>query len=352
MTQKSLRELRRGETVNGVFLVETANFKQARNGKPFIQMALRDSSASVKALRWEANREEFREVERHPFLMVNGRAEEFHGNLQIIIDEMSSLSADDANVNPAEFLPRTPHNIDAMRDELQEIIAGIPDAAVRKLVETVLERPGVAEGLCSAPAGKVMHHAYIGGLLEHVLSLARLSLKVLEHYPWLDRSTLLAGVVLHDLGKIEELSFKTGFGYTDEGQLLGHIVLILSWIDEAALSVPGLDPEVLLHLKHVVASHHGKLEFGSPKIPMTSEAITLNYLDNLDAKLAGFRQAFQDAQLEPDGERWGDYNPMMGSRLYFPRHLDRLPRPRPKGPKSKPRSPDDSPQGQLPFAKS
>ena len=225
----------------------------------------------------------------------------------------------------ADFLPHSRHSIDDMMEELERHVAGISDSQIRRLVEEVLARPGVREGIRQAPAGKVMHHAYIGGLLEHIVSLARLADQVAEHYTWLDRSILMAGVLLHDIGKIAELSYRTGFGYTDEGQLVGHIVMGVTWIDEAARKLGDIDPDKVLEVKHLVASHHGKLEFGSPKTPMTAEAFTLHFLDNLDAKLAAFRQCYEDADMSPASvERWGDFNPMLGTRLYYPRRSEIL----------------------------
>lgn len=322
-SSKKLGELRRGDAVDGIYLVETANFKQARNGKPFLQLVLRDATAAVKAVRWETSREEFRALERCAFLAAKGRAEEFQGNLQIVVDGFEPISEEDARIDPQDFLPRSRHDIAGMARALDQIILSISNPAIRSLVQKVLERPEVAEGLRLAPAGKSMHHAYVGGLLEHVLSLARLAIRVVEHYPWLDRSLLLAGVVLHDIGKVRELSYKTGFGYTDEGQLLGHIVIALGWIDESAKAVPDLPEGTLLEIKHLVTSHHGQLEYGSPRVPMTGEAVALHFIDNLDAKLAGLQQTFQDLPAERR-ERWSDYSHLLGTRLYFPPRMDQL----------------------------
>jgi len=324
MQAQLLKNAKRGERLEGVFLVESANFKQSKNGKNFIQLTLRDHSAAVKALRWEANREEFRGIERNPFLRVNGRVEEYQGNIQVIIDELEPVGADDARVDPADFLPRSRFDIDAMQKELEGIVASIPDEGLRRIVLRVLDRPGLRAAFRNAPAGKTMHHAYIGGLLEHVLSLAQLVERVCDHYRWLDRGMLLAGVVLHDVAKTAELSFETGFGYTDEGQLLGHIVLVSGWIREAARELGDVDPETVLQLEHLVISHHGKLEFGSPKKPMTAEALAFHFIDNLDAKLAGFWQAYRESNPAPGDARWGDTNFMLEVRPYFPRRLDGL----------------------------
>ncbi len=318
MGRQMLKELRRGDAVNEIYLVESANYKQARNGKPFIQMVLRDASAAVKALRWEANRDEYRQLERHPFVQVHGRVEEYQGALQIVVDEMDSLSEQDARVNTSDFLPRTRFAIDDLERRFFAVARAIEDPCLREIVDNVLARPGVRQGLLAAPAGKVLHHAWIGGLLEHIVSLAELSRRVLEQYPWLDRDMLLAGVLLHDIGKVEELTYQKGFGYSDDGQLVGHIAMALSWIDEAAKGKNGADAARVRELKHLVASHHGKLEFGSPKPPMTAEALALHFLDNLDAKLISVLDGFDAAEAQLADDRWGDFNAMLGARVYFP----------------------------------
>lgn len=322
MEQPLLKDISRGDRMGGIYLVDVANLKTARNGKHFIQLTLRDHTSSVKAMRWETTREEFREVESKPFLRIEGRVEEYQGNPQVIVDKLEALSAKDANIEASDFLPRTKMDIDQMQKDLEEMIAGISDEGVRNLVLRVLERPGLREKFRAAPAGKFMHHAYIGGLLEHVLSLARLAEKVCDHYPMLDRDMLLAGVVLHDIGKTEELSFEDGFAYTDEGQMIGHIVMVVGWIDEAARDLEDLDPEIVLQLKHLVVSHHGKLEFGSPKKPMTAEALAMHFLDNLDAKLTGFFEAYEKLAPVQDSSRWGEMSFLLDVRPYFPRGLD------------------------------
>ncbi len=323
MQGQLLKNLKRGVRLEGVFLVEIANFKQTRNGKHFIQLVLRDHSAAVKALRWDSTREEFRGVEQNPFLRVSGRVEEYQGNLQVVVDELEPVNSDDARVDPSEFLPRSRFDLDQMQKELESRIISIRPDELRKLVLEVLDRPGLRQSFRNTPAGKSMHHAYVGGLLEHVLSLAQLAEKVCDHYRWLDRGMLLAGVILHDIGKTAELNCETGFGYTDEGQLIGHIVIVAGWIREAAQKLE-IDPEIALQLEHLVVSHHGRLEFGSPKRPMTAEALALHFIDNLDAKLAGFWQAYRESNPGPSDTRWGDQNFMLETRPYFPRRLDVL----------------------------
>jgi len=322
LSQRTLESLNRGDRIEGVYLVEDASLKTARNGKFFIPMTLRDRTAGVKAMRWESSQEEFRDIQRKPFLRLEGRVEEYQGSPQVIIDSLEALSADEAGLEATEFLPRTQQDIPTLERELEERVASLRNDDVRQLVVTILARPGLRDRLRLSPAGKAMHHAYIGGLLEHVISLVNLADKVCDHYPWLDRDVLIAGVLLHDIAKTEELGIENGFSYTAEGQLLGHIVMCCNWIHEASSQIEDIDPEIVLQIQHLVASHHGKLEFGSPKKPSTPEALAMHFIDNLDAKLTGFLELFKKAAPGPGDPRFGDYSMLLDTRPYFSNSLD------------------------------
>ncbi|MGE4619174.1 MAG: HD domain-containing protein [Planctomycetota bacterium] len=354
MNQQTLDSKQSGDRLEGVFLVENASLKTARNGKLFITMTLRDHTVGLKAVRWESSQEEFRELSKNPFLRVQARVEEYQGNLQLILDQLSPLSASEVGLQAAEFLPRTTCDIEALERELEERVASIKNSDVRQIVVKILERPGLRDQLRISPAGKSMHHAYIGGLLEHVMSLVNLADKVCDHYKWLDRDILIAGVLLHDIAKTSELGIENGISYTDEGQLLGHIVMCCNWIHEAALELDDVDRETTLQIQHIVASHHGLLEFGSPKKPATAEALAMHYIDNLDAKLMAFLGLFEKANPGPEDSRFGDHAYILDVRPYFPHHLDfrgptALERPTPaKNGPSKP-SGSDKDTGDLPF---
>ncbi len=323
MSRTLLKDLKRGMQIHEILLVDTVNFKQARNGTHFLQLVLRDRSGSIKALKWESSTEEYRLIGQNPFALTTGRIEEYQGSLQVVVDDLVALSPEEANVKPEEFLPQSPFSIDRMMAELRRIIEGIPRPEVRKLTLEVLAREDLDTGLRHAPAGKTMHHAYVGGLLEHVLSLLRLGEMLSHHYPVLDKSLLLSGIFLHDLAKTDELTYVTGFGYSAEGQLVGHIAMVASWIDEAASRVE-IDSEIVTELKHIVLSHHGRLEFGSPKLPATAEAIAIHYLDNIDAKLSAYLANFEECRSGLGEDRFGEFSPMFGTRLYFPQRLDSL----------------------------
>jgi 3'-5' exoribonuclease len=339
-------DLERGQQVDRVFLVENSNFKQTRNNKFFIQADIRDRSGSIKAIRWEATRDLFLSFGSSDFVHVIGRVEEFQQHLQIIIDEIWKVAEDEIDIDL--FLPTTEYDIGAMERELEARVDAIADADLKRLLKAFLAQDEVRAGLKRCPAGKTLHHAWVGGLLEHIVSLCRGVDLICKNYPRLDRDLLMAGAILHDIGKLRELRFDRIFRYTDVGQLVGHIAIGISWCAEVAARLAGFPQNRLVELQHLIASHHGEPEFGAVKAPMTQEAIALHYLDNLDAKLAIFAVVQKEQKLGSNGaaikadgapddpkggprtegraegrgdgrvENWSDFHPAMGRRLYFP----------------------------------
>ena len=322
LNQQTLDQNQSGDRVEGVYLVDNASLKTARNGKLFITMTLRDHTAGLKAVRWESNQDEYRQLDRNPFLRIQARVEEYQGKLQLVLDSLVPLSAAEVGLQATEFLPRTSCDIEVLERELEERVTSIKNDGVREIVVKILARPGLREKLKISPAGKALHHAYIGGLLEHMISLVKLADQVCDHYSWLDRDILIGGVILHDIAKTAELDVENGIRYTEEGQLLGHIVLCCNWIHEAAIQLEDIDPETTMQLQHIVASHHGMLEFGSPKKPMTAEALAIHFIDNLDAKLMAFLELFENANLGPGDSRLGEHSYILDVRPYFPQQLN------------------------------
>jgi 3'-5' exoribonuclease len=310
-------DLQKGSRVDQVFLVESSNFKQTRNGKFFIQLELRDRTSSIKAIRWEATSELYASFGVDDFVKVAGRVEEFQQHLQIIVDELSPVSPD--KVELADFLPQTSRDITAMMRELRTMVEEVKNPPLRQLLLDFLNDPEVQAGLPRCPAGKALHHAYIGGLLEHVLSLASAARRIAPNYPQLDCDLLVAGALLHDIGKLRELSFARSFRYTDVGQLVGHIAMGITWVEEKARRIDGFPLELLAHLQHIIGSHHGLPEHGAVKLPMTSEAIAFHHLDDLDAKLASLDTIRKEQRLGEEADsRWSMWNPALGRRIYFP----------------------------------
>ncbi len=314
--------LRKGDRLQGaVYLVEESNFKQTRNSKYFIQLALRDRTGSIRAVRWEATQNLYESFSAQDFLKISGRVEEFQQHLQVVIDSLERLPPE--NVQHEDFLPISPRPVEEMTRELEETVAALDDPHLRALLTTFLEDKKLRGAILRCPAGKVLHHAYIGGLLEHILSLATAGKLMARHYPRLNADLLVAAAFLHDIGKIREIAFSGAFSYTDEGQLVGHIGLGLLLLTEKANTVPGFPAELLLHLQHIIASHHGLPEHGAIKQPMTPEAIAFHYLDNLDAKISMLDVLEKELPLADvtSGEerRWTEFKPSLGRRIYFPR---------------------------------
>jgi 3'-5' exoribonuclease len=319
--QIPIAELRKGDRIEGsVLLVEMANFKQTRNNKNFIQLQLRDRTASVKAVRWEASHELFASFESEGFVRISGRVEEFQQKLQVVVDRLEPVPADE--VDSDQFLPTAERDIAEMEAELHGCIATVRDEHLRALLLSIVEDPALAAGLRRCPAGKAMHHAYVGGLLEHTLSLINAGQQITKVYPELNGDILTAAAILHDIGKVRELSYDRAFQYTDEGQLVGHIGIGIVLVSEKANAIAGFPQELLQHVLHIIASHHGILEHGALKLPMTPEAIAFHYLDNLDAKLAtlrGLRQELEQTGAVTAQERkWTEYKPALGRRILFP----------------------------------
>jgi len=310
-------ELRKGQRLDQVFLVENSNFKQTRNGKYFIQMELRDGTGSIKAIRWEASQELFESFGVDDFVRVAGRVEEFQQHLQIIVDEMEKVDLD--GVELSDFLPQTSREIPRMQEELRAIIGDVQNPFLRRLLNDFLDDPEVHGGLTRCPAGKSLHHAYIGGLLEHIISVASAARRIAPNYPQLDCDLLVAGALLHDIGKLREISYARSFRYTDLGQLVGHIPVGIAWVEEKARGIPDFPRDLLIHIQHIIASHHGLPEHGAVKPPMTAEAITFHFLDDLDAKLSSLDTIQKEQNLggSPD-TRWSMWNPALGRRLFFP----------------------------------
>jgi 3'-5' exoribonuclease len=300
--------------------VQEANFKQTRNSKYFIQLVLRDKTGSIRAVRWEATPEMFNSFTTEDFLRIDGRVEEFQQNLQIVVDALSRVPPEE--VDHENFLPTSQRNLEEMERELLEAIASIQDPHVRKLLTLFVEDPEIRSRLLRCPAGKTLHHAVLGGLLEHILSLIGAVRLVVRNYPGLNVDVLTAAAFLHDIGKIHELSYQRSFSYTDEGQLVGHIGIGLLMLREKASAIPDFPKDLLYHLEHIIVSHHGLPEHGALKLPMTAEAITFHYLDNLDAKLSMLTSLREDLartqEITDTDRRWTDYKPPLGRRIFFP----------------------------------
>jgi 3'-5' exoribonuclease len=296
MKQSFVSSLQDGQTVTTHFLVCEKEIRTSREGKAYLRLELGDATGRVEARMWDGFDRTAASFERDDFVKVQARVESYRNKLQLSIEKIRR--AEENEVDAADFFPCTKENVDEMYAKLLEIVASVQNPWLRQLLESVVGDPGIVPSLKRAPAAKVMHHAYFGGLLEHVLSLCNLCRVVLSHYPEADPDLLLAGAVLHDLGKLKELSYERSLGYTDEGQLLGHILLEYEFVTKKMDAIEGFPPALKTLLQHMLISHHGQYEFGSPKLPMFREALMLHYLDDLDSKMAAIRSVLDSTQGE------------------------------------------------------
>ncbi len=317
MGRRFVQQLTDGEALDEVYLVTEKQLRANRNGNLYIQLELRDRTGSISARLWNAGEHLFRSFEEGDFLRVRGKVQLFQGALQVILSHIDKAEA--GQVELTDFLPHTEHDVSKLYERLRAALMRLTNPHLRGLVECFLMDADFVEGFSKVPAGVRNHHAYIGGLLEHVVRMLEAADKLLPLYPELDRDLLLTGIFLHDIGKVRELSYGRVFSYTDEGQLIGHLVLGVEMLNEKAARVPDLtgEPfpaEILLRLKHMIVSHHGSLEFGSPKVPMTPEAIALHYLDNLDAKVHTFARDIREDRNQASA--WTPFSPSLQRRLF------------------------------------
>lgn len=286
---------RENRDITGFFAVAAKQVRTGRDGGRYFALTLCDRAGSIDARMWDIT--EAGEFAAGDVVKVRGQVCRYNEKLQIKVERIRQAQPNEYELG--DFVPQSQRNIEEMWAELQDWVASFRDPDLQALVQAFLEDPAVAQALRQAPAAKGMHHAWIGGLLEHVLSLMGLCDSVARRYPQINRDLLLTGVALHDIGKLRELAWGTSFEYTLEGQLLGHITIGIRMIGEKIAALPAFPPAKRLLVEHLVLSHHGRYEFGSPRLPMTPEAIMLHYLDDLDAKMQTVSNEF--ARSEANG---------------------------------------------------
>jgi len=317
MPRRYANEFVHQETVNQVFVANDKQLRPNRNGNLYLQMGLSDRTGSINARMWNASEALYQSFNNGDYVHVSGTAQLFQGAMQIIATKLHRVDA--TEVDEADFTPLPAVAVDKLMLRLGEILRGVDDPALQTLAECFLIDEPLMAKLMMAPAGTKNHHAYHGGLLEHIVNLMEVVLCISPCYPQIDRNLLLMGTFLHDLGKIEELCYQHGFSYSDEGQLIGHLVMAVEILDAKLLEAEKLSGEPIpretaLRLKHMILSHHGEYAFGSPKLPMTLEAVTLAFLDNLDAKINTFSHLMKE---DPNVDSpWTTYNPNLDRKLF------------------------------------
>ncbi len=313
--QAQIRDLQAGDVFVGFLLATEAAYKTSRSGGEYLEVKLADASADLKGFLWDLRAVEgdFEAIVPDVFLKVKAKVEEFQGRKQFRLEKVRF--AEDAEVGDlSRFFPMSQRPIEEMLAELDGLVASIGDPWIRSLLRGLLvENPKLRADFARAPAAKSLHHVYLGGLLEHTLSVAGMAERACEHYPDLNRDLVLAGVFLHDLGKTAELTYLRSFGYSDAGNLIGHISLEAEWISREMAKIPHFPDELRMQILHIVLAHHGRLEFGSPVLPKTPEALLLHYLDDLDGKLEGM---FRSIREEAGNGNWTPFSRSLDRMVY------------------------------------
>lgn len=304
MKSPFVSELQPNQIVSATFLVQQKDVRQKKTGEPWLALILGDRTGEIEAKMWDNVAEVVDTFERDDFLRVRGMLQVHHNRLQLTIHKLQKQAED--TIDPIDFFPASTRNPEEMYSELRQVVASIVNPHLRTLLTAVFEDAEIARRFRVAPAAKNVHHAYLGGLIEHVLSMCGLARVTAAHYRDVDVDLLLAGVLLHDLGKVHELTYDRSFGYSTEGQLIGHIHIGLRIVSDKLAAIPDFPTPLRNLLEHMILSHHGALEFGSPKVPQFPEALLLHHLDNLDSKMECMRSCIEkDRQV--DG-CWTGYN--------------------------------------------
>jgi 3'-5' exoribonuclease len=317
MSRRFVSQLAHQESVDQIFLASEKQLRPNRNGNLYLQVELSDRTGSIGARMWNASEVDYRGFENGDYVRVEGTTQLFQGTIQMIATRICKAAGD--QVCQDDFCILDSRQVDQLTTRLTTHLRKVADPQLRNLAECFLIDEEFMRKFTRAPAGVKNHHAYTGGLLEHVVSLMDLVQRIGGLYQGLNTDLLLMGAFLHDMGKIDELIYERDFAYSDEGQLIGHVVMAVGMLDAKVrqaeeLAGEPIPPELVLRLKHMIVSHHGQYEYGSPKLPMTLEAVALHLLDNLDAKLHSFTQLMRD---DPNVESpWTNFHQSLGRKLF------------------------------------
>ena len=312
LNQLALNTISKNDQVDHFLVIRKIELRSTRAGKDFLSTELGDKTASLNSSIWEGFAEIAARGKVGDVVKVTGTIEEYQGNLQIRVSSVKLATTKD-NVSARDFLPESKRNLDEMKKEFDQKIKSIINNSLSKLIKEIFTGE-TYEKFCNAPAGKSWHHAYVHGLLEHTLEIIKICELVCEFHPELNRDLLISGAMLHDIGKIEELSFDYAFEYTDKGKLVGHIVIAFNMVNEEIEKISGFPVELKNNLLHLILSHQGKLEHASPVVPKTAEAIVLYQADELSAKVNAYKNAL-DSEIRGDSN-WTRYIPLADTDLH------------------------------------
>jgi 3'-5' exoribonuclease len=299
------------KVITSTFVVVTKQIKPKKTGDPYLALTLGDRSGQIEAKMWDNVEDVLDAFEQDDFLKIKGLINKYKQRFQLTIHKLRKLG--ESEIEFADYLPKTAKDIDELWRTLSGFVATFQNPHLKSLVQAFMDDPEIAAAYRNAPAAKTLHHAYIGGLLDHVVSLFRSCDLICKNYAQINRDLLLTGAFLHDIGKIHELTYNRSFSYTTKGQLLGHMVIELEMLQAKLVLVPDFPENLKTMVEHLIISHHGQYEFGSPKLPMFPEALMLHYLDDLDSKMEAMRAQFE-REATHDGA-WTSYNPSMGRPL-------------------------------------
>ncbi len=315
MKDHYVENLQENERIDAFYLVQSKEIRAKKNsGEPYLSLTLSDRTGSIECKMWDGVEAVLDLFDKDDFIKVRASVQIYRDRPQLVIHKLRR--AEDREIDLGDFIPHTKHDIGQMWATLRADVEAFQNPHLKALLLSFLDDPEFAERFKVAPAAKTLHHGFIGGLLEHVSSLMRLAKLVASNYAYLDVELLQTGVVLHDMGKLEELTYERSFGYSGDGQLLGHITICLQWIDRKCCALPNFPPRLKRLIEHMVLSHHGRYEFGSPKLPMFPEALALSYIDDLDSKLESMRSSL--ANDTGNGIEWTHYNPSLERSLVNP----------------------------------
>ena len=311
-----IKDIKEDQLVEDLFLVKEANRAETRNGKPYLIVTVMDRTGELGGRLWENVDRFMPACKVGNIVLLRGRAQSYKGTLQLKIDTVNAVEKDrDSGWQPGDFLPATVGDVPAMAREILAYARSVTEPHLNKLLLAIFGNQDFFGAFQQAPAAKRMHHAYYGGLLEHTLAVTRLADSMAGLYPMIDRSLLIAGALLHDIGKTEEFSFdRYPFDYTDKGRLVGHLVLGAEMMLDCVKELDSFPPELATRLQHLILSHHGRYEFGSPCLPMTLEAFILNFIDDVDAKINYLDRL--GSQSDEPGYRWTDFQKTLERFLY------------------------------------
>ncbi len=307
-----VNQIKERDRVESIFLVRDKITAMAKNGKPYMTLKLMDRTGEVEGRIWDQVDHFSTVFEKNDFIQVNAKASVYMGKMQLIVQDLSKVEGE--FVDLGDFLPVSQRSAEDMRSELDRVLTSLTDPYIDALLRGFFDDPEFYSLYSKAPAAKAMHHVFLGGLLEHSLAVVGLAIDVAARYQQVNRDLLICGALLHDVGKVRELSFLRSFDYTDEGKLLGHIVIGVQMVEDKIRQIPDFPNELSMLVKHLLLSHHGQYDFGSPKRPKFLEAVILNFVDDLDSKINGVQTHIDK---EPDKEgNWTNYHRLYDRYFY------------------------------------